>query len=101
MINNLLFKYLAEIDIKSYNLNPLPKPGVTSDKPIETVMTFVFIVLGGVSLIVIMLAGIKFMTSQGDPQGIKKAREAIIYAAIGLVVAISASTILNFVVGRL
>jgi len=41
------------------------------------------------------------MTSSGDPQAATKARNTIIYAAVGLAVSISAFTIVSVVVGQL
>ena len=93
-----MYKYL--IRTFSVDTDPLPKPDLTSATPLQTILTIVFTLLGSVSLIIIMISGIKFMMSRGDPQGVARARETIIYAAIGLAVAVSATTILNFVVGR-
>jgi hypothetical protein len=41
------------------------------------------------------------VTSQGNPETVKKAREAIIAAVIGLVIALSAEIIVSFVLGNL
>ncbi|MCA9344966.1 hypothetical protein KC946_03955 [Candidatus Saccharibacteria bacterium] len=89
------------ISLLAVDTSPLPNIDTSTRDPLQTILYFVFVVMGGVSLIVIMISGIKFMTAQGEPQALAKARLAIIYAAIGLAVAISASTILNFVVGRI
>ena len=62
----------------------------------SSVLSVVFGVAGGVALIIIIVAGIKFMTSQGEPQAIAKARNTIIYALIGLVICIAAFSIVNF-----
>lgn len=63
-----------------------------------TVLQIVFGIAGGIALIVIILAGLKYVTSQGDPAGVAKAKNSIIYAVIGLVVATLAFTIVTFVV---
>jgi len=84
----------SEIDIK-----PLPQPNPNNVLP--TVLNIVWIALGAVSIIVIIISGIRLMTSSGDPQATTKARNTIIYAAVGLVVAISAYTIVSLVIGRL
>jgi hypothetical protein len=56
-------------------------------------------VLGAVSVIVIIIAGILFATSSGDPALITKSKNALLYAVVGLVVAIMAYAIVNYVIG--
>ncbi len=67
---------------------------------LNTLLKFVFAMAGAISVIVIMLAGIKFMTSQGNPDGVAKARNAIIYAAIGLAICIAAFSIVTLISGK-
>jgi TRAP-type C4-dicarboxylate transport system permease small subunit len=78
--------------------NPLPK---TSDSLFQDVLTIVFGVLGGISLIIITWAGMKYTLSQGDPGKTAEARNQIMYAAIGIGVAVSAVAIVQFVGGKL
>lgn len=49
----------------------------------------------------VMYGGFRFIMSQGDPEGSKAARETIINALIGVVVAIAAASIVSFLAGRL
>jgi fumarate reductase subunit D len=79
--------------------NPFPKVQA-NNQTIRKVMQFVFALIGAISLIVIIVAGLRFSMSQGEPQNSNKARNAIIYAAVGLVIAISATIIVDFVVLR-
>ena len=90
---------LAEGNTRLPDVSTLPKPDDRNIIP--TVLNIFFIVLGGVSLIVIIISGIRLMTSSGDPQAITKARNTIIYAAVGLAISISAFTIVSVVVGQL
>ncbi len=57
--------------------------------------------IGGIALFVLIIAGITFVTSSGNPDSAKKAREAIIYASVGLIVAIIAQFIVLFVLDRI
>ncbi len=93
-----MFSSLARL--LAVDTSPLPNIDTTTRDPFQTILYIVFVIIGGVSLIVIMISGIKFMLAQDDPQALSKARKSIIYAALGLAVAVSASTILNFVVNR-
>ncbi len=90
---------LAQINIGEDELRiPTTEP---NESTITTVMSYVFAIAGGVALIVIIVAGIQFMLSRGDPQKAAAARATVIYAAIGLVVATLAFSIVRFVVGSL
>ncbi len=53
--------------------------------------------VGAASLIFIVIAGIKFVTSSGDPKQIASARATLTYAFVGLIVAILAFVILQVV----
>ena len=55
-------------------------------------------VMGSVAVIVIILAGIKMMISQGDPQKVAAARNTIVYAAVGFVVIAAAGLIIRVAV---
>ena len=58
-------------------------------------------VIGFVAVIVIILGGVQYTTSAGDPGKVKKAKDTIMYGIIGLVVAILAFAIVNFVLSSL
>jgi len=59
------------------------------------------IVVGVVAVVMIMIAGLKFITSQGDANQVSSARNTALYAVIGLVVAALAQGIIIFVLDRL
>jgi len=50
-----------------------------------------------ISVVVIVIAGIQFIISAGEPGKVAKARNVILYAVIGLVIALSATAIASFV----
>ena len=64
---------------------------------INNMINFIVGALGVVTVVVIVMGGITFTTSQGDPQKIKKAKDMILYGIIGLLVAIFAFAIVNYV----
>lgn len=57
-------------------------------------------IIGIIAVVMIMIGGIKYMTSQGDPNQATAARNTILYAAIGIVVAVLAQVIVRFVLKR-
>ncbi len=56
---------------------------------------------GIVAILIIIVAGIKMTLSTGDSGKIKTARDQIIYASVGLMVAILAQGIVRFVLNRI
>ena len=77
-------------------------PSVQAGKSqVDTALQIVFGVIGAMALIFIIIGGIQFVTSQGDPQSANKARNTILYSVVGLVVALSAEVIVTFVLGKI
>jgi hypothetical protein len=62
-------------------------------------LNITFTIVGAISVIMIIISGLKFITSSGKPEEIAKAKDTIIYAAVGIVVSILAVTIVSFVAG--
>ncbi|MFA5188222.1 MAG: hypothetical protein WC460_02575 [Patescibacteria group bacterium] len=54
--------------------------------------------LGLVAVLIILLGGFKWMTSMGDSDKTKKAKELIVAGLIGLVIILAAYAIANFVI---
>jgi hypothetical protein len=52
------------------------------------------------AVIFVIVGGVQFMTSHGDPGATKKARETVINALIGLVIAVAATAVVTFIAGR-
>ncbi len=67
---------------------------------IEIVINTLLFILGSISVIMIVIGGIRYTTSAGVAADTKAAKDTIMYALVGLVVAMLSYTIVNFVVGR-
>lgn len=65
------------------------------------VLDIVLRLAGLVAVAYVMFGGFKFITSQGDAEGIKKARQTITNALIGLVIALLATAFVGFIGTRL
>ena len=65
---------------------------------LQAVLNWIFGIIGIVAVIMIILGGFTMMTSSGDPGKVKKGKDTILYGVIGLVVALLAVVIVNFVV---
>lgn len=64
---------------------------------IEIVINTALYILGMVAVLMIVIGGIRYTTSAGNSAQTKSAKDTILYAVIGLVIAIMAYTIVNFV----
>lgn len=75
--------------------------GSAEDLPdrIKTIVNILLFLLGAIAVIMIIIGGIRYATSNGDAGSVKGAKDTILYAVIGLVVAILAYAIVNFVLG--
>ncbi len=67
---------------------------------INTIINVVLGVVGFLAVAMIILGGISYVTSQGDASKTTKARNTILYGVIGLVVALLAFAIVNFVLAN-
>ncbi len=65
---------------------------------IQNVINVLLFIIGVISVIMIIIGGIKYVLSNGDSSQIKSAKDTIMYAVIGLVIALLAYAIVNFVV---
>lgn len=71
---------------------------------IPTILNIIQVTIGVLALvavIVIIFAGVQYTTSAGDTGKVKKAKDSILYGIIGLVIAILAFAIVNFVLSSL
>ena len=66
---------------------------------IKMIINGVIFAVGMVAVVMIILGGVNYATSQGDPGKVKKGKDTIMYGIIGLVIAILAFAIINFVLG--
>lgn len=69
----------------------------SADGILPKVANIIAAVGGLIAVIFIMINGVTIMTSTGDSSKISKAREGIIYAAIGLAVIVMARVIIAFI----
>lgn len=69
------------------------------DNQVQVVVNILLFILGAIAVVMIVIGGIRYATSNGESSNIKAAKDTILYAVIGLIVAIMAYAIVNFVVG--
>lgn len=74
-----------------------PLPNVSTDNRLQVILNIVLAITGAIAVLIIVLAGFRYIISQGDPNTVATARNAIIYSLVGLVVIMFAFAIVNFV----
>lgn len=77
----------------------IPKP-IPDSNTVQIALNFFFGLIGVVAVLIITIAGFQYVISRGDPQKTAKAKDAILYAVIGLVVAILGGAIVNLVIKK-
>lgn len=78
---------------------PLPRTTLSNNN-VASMLQLVFSVAGGIALIIIVLAGLRFVVANGDPQSVAKSKNTIIYATLGLVICLSGFSIVTFVLRK-
>lgn len=66
---------------------------------VQGLLNLVFLLAGTVAVAVIVYAGIKYLSAQGQPDKVKQASAVISYGVIGLIIVVLATAIVNFVIG--
>lgn len=75
-------------------------PGTRLTGLIKTIINIISVVVGVVAVIMIVIGGLKYITSGGDSSNVSSAKNTILYAIIGLVIVALAQFIVRFVLER-
>lgn len=67
---------------------------------IKLVINIFSIIVGVVAVIMIIVGGLKYITSGGDSNNVTSAKNTILYAIIGLIIVALAQVIVRFVLGN-
>lgn len=68
------------------------------DGVFKTVTNVLLFIIGAISVIMLIIGGIRYVVSGGDSGAVTSAKNTILYAVVGIVVAILAYALVNFVV---
>jgi len=96
IVGFLAGEFAATIDANS----GLPNPGAITPGTLAFVLTLVFQIVSILAAIMVVWGGFTYTRSGGDSGTIKQAKETIIYAVVGLVVALFAQGIVAFTLGK-
>lgn len=90
----------TQIKITQDDLNLKDAPTQLQSSQIETALMTVYMVAGIVAVIIIVLGGIRYTSSNGDPGSVKAAKDTVLYAVVGLVVVVMAAALTDFVINN-
>jgi hypothetical protein len=73
---------------------------VTGDGGVFQKITNVLLfIIGAISVIMLIIGGIRYVVSGGDSSAVTAAKNTILYAIVGIIVALLAYALVNFVLG--
>lgn len=64
----------------------------------RTITNVMLFLIGAISVIMLIVGGIRYVVSGGDSTAVQNAKNTILYAIVGVVVAILAYAVVNFVI---
>jgi hypothetical protein len=65
----------------------------------KTITNVLLFIIGAISVIMLIIGGIRYTVSGGDSAAVTSAKNTILYAIVGIIVALLAYAIVNFVLG--
>ena len=80
-----------------YTRTPLGSEGTLVGTIISDILPIVLSIAGFITVIIIIISGIQFITSSGNPEAANAARGRLIYALIGFAIIILAFAILQII----
>lgn len=66
----------------------------------RTITNVLLFLIGAISVIMLIIGGIRYVVSGGDSTAVQNAKNTILYAIVGVVVAILAYAVVNFVISQ-
>lgn len=73
--------------------------GCSGEGIFKTITNVLLFLIGAISVIMLIIGGIRYVVSGGDSSAVTGAKNTILYAIVGIVVAILAYALVNFVIG--
>lgn len=95
---------VTNLDFGAELTDPTADPASAEDQVagiISTIVNLFSLVVGVVAVIMIIIGGLKYITSGGDSGNVTGAKNTILYAIIGLVVVALSQVIVRFVIEQI
>lgn len=70
------------------------------DAALKSALTTIYIWAGIICVLMVILGGVRYITSNGDSSGLQSAKNTILYSLAGLVVVLAAAGITQLIIGK-
>ena len=99
-INNSLCSG-ANIDFTGTSTNCTTSGGTSINDFVSKIINILSLIVGAVAVIMIIVGGLRYITSGGSDSSVTGAKNTILYAIIGLVIVALAQVIVHFVLNAI
>jgi hypothetical protein len=86
---------------KTTGCNSGAAAGNAIERVVRVILNVLSVVAGFVAVIMIIISGLKYITSGGDSANVATAKKTLIYAIVGLVVVAFSQVIVKFVLAKI
>jgi type IV secretory pathway VirB2 component (pilin) len=101
MIATRVFAQTNEISNAVDKVKPADVQNTSLESYIQTIINVLLGLIGVVAVIMLIYGGFRYVLSAGNEKATSAAKDTILFAIIGIVVAVLAFAIVNFVIGSL
>ena len=74
--------------------------GTSIGSAVQTAIEILSVIVGVAAVIMLIVGGLKYVTSNGDSNNIASAKNTVLYAIIGLIIAALAQVLVRFVLNK-
>jgi uncharacterized protein YacL len=92
----IIMKYFSDLQL----IDPSPLPKTNNNNEVQVVLTDLFVILGAISVLMIVIAGMRYIFARGNTESTAQAKNMIIYSIMGLVIAALAASIVTVVLNK-
>lgn len=90
----------VNLDINNPNCSSSGNSTQSINKVIHTIINLLSVVVGVVAVIMIIVGGLRYITSGGSDTSVSGAKNTILYAIIGLIIVALAQILVRFVLSK-
>lgn len=99
LLSHSSFAYSLMEGVDAAKGNGVPTALFTSSGIVTKVINIMLFIAGALAVIMIIFGGLRYVTSAGNSSNVTAAKNTVLYAIVGLVVAFLAYAVINFVLG--
>ncbi len=97
-MSSVMERIFAAISLKATDIEA---PVVAAnDAALKSTLATVYVWTGIICVVMVIIGGLRYVTSNGDASGITSAKNTILYSLAGLVVVLAAAGITQLIIGR-